>query len=123
MVVDAREAEVGEGQAREASDGLVRLQEAAAQLLDKLMQIVTVHEPQYPASMPASPEPTHRIAYLGPQGTFTEEALLAEADLAAAVLLPMTSIAEAIGAADQREVEFAFVPIENSIEGSVSADA
>jgi prephenate dehydratase len=70
--------------------------------------------------MPTSTEPPQRIAYLGPQGTFTEEALLTEADLAEGELVPMTTIAEAIGAADEESVDFAFVPIENSIEGSVS---
>jgi prephenate dehydratase len=68
----------------------------------------------------SAPSPTPRIAYLGPQGTFTEEALLAEADLAEAELVPMPTIADAIRAADQGAVEYAFVPIENSIEGSVS---
>ncbi len=70
-------------------------------------------------STPASA--SRRIAYLGPQGTFTEEALLSEADLAEEELVAMPTIAEAIGAADQGLVEHAFVPIENSIEGSVSA--
>lgn len=69
----------------------------------------------------SGPASLRRIAYLGPQGTFTEEALLAEADLAEAELMPMATIADAIRAADQGLVEYAFVPIENSIEGSVSA--
>ncbi|HVB05581.1 MAG TPA: prephenate dehydratase [Acidimicrobiales bacterium] len=69
----------------------------------------------------SAPATLRRIAYLGPQGTFTEEALLSEPDLAECELVPMPTIAEAIGAADQGVVEYAFVPIENSIEGSVSA--
>jgi prephenate dehydratase len=71
--------------------------------------------------MSTSPVPPARIAYLGPQGTFSEEALLSEADLARCELVPMPTIGDAIRAADSREVEFAFVPIENSIEGSVPA--
>jgi prephenate dehydratase len=62
--------------------------------------------------------PVPRIAFLGPAGTFTEEALLSQADLADAELVPMT-IAEALTAVDEGTVEFAFVPIENSIEGTV----
>jgi prephenate dehydratase len=61
---------------------------------------------------------TPRIAFLGPAGTFTEEALLTQADLADAELVP-TTIADALGMLGAGEVDFAFVPMENSIEGSV----
>jgi prephenate dehydratase len=60
------------------------------------------------------------IAFLGPAGTFTEEALLAEADLAQAEVVPMPTIADVLDAAHRGEVEAGFVPIENSIEGTVS---
>ena len=59
-----------------------------------------------------------RIAYLGPAGTFTEEALLSQSDLADAELVPMT-IADALSAVTAGDVDLAFVPIENSIEGTV----
>jgi prephenate dehydratase len=59
-----------------------------------------------------------RIAYLGPAGTFTEEALLTQSDLADAELVPMT-IPDSLRAVSAGEVDLAFVPIENSIEGSV----
>ncbi len=62
-----------------------------------------------------------RIAYLGPAGTFTEEALLGEEDLAAAELITAPTIEDALAAAAAGEVDAAFVPIENSIEGSISA--
>ncbi len=62
-----------------------------------------------------------RIAYLGPRGTFSEEALLAAADLADGDLVPLATIEEAVDAAEQRLVDAAFLPIENSIEGSVNA--
>jgi prephenate dehydratase len=60
-----------------------------------------------------------RIAYLGPAGTFTEDAL-GEAT-AGLVFEPLrtTTIEEAILAVDRGEAERALVPIENSIEGSV----
>jgi prephenate dehydratase len=59
------------------------------------------------------------IAFLGPPGTFTEEALLAETGLAGAELVPYPTIAEVLTAVDNGEVGAGFVPIENSIEGTV----
>ncbi|GAB4254466.1 MAG: prephenate dehydratase [Thermoleophilia bacterium] len=65
------------------------------------------------------------IGFLGPRGTFTEEAL--RATLAAAPngaprpeLLPYPSLPDTIEAVSSGEVDCALVPIENSIEGSVS---
>ncbi|HUZ21849.1 MAG TPA: prephenate dehydratase [Acidimicrobiales bacterium] len=71
--------------------------------------------------MAAPPAPLRRIAYLGPQGTFSEEALLSQPDLAEAELVASPTIADALAAAARREVDAAFVPIENSIEGSINA--
>ena len=69
--------------------------------------------------MPASSRPHQRIAYLGPQGTFSEEALLSEADLAQEELVAKDTIGDAMAATVSGAVDAAFVPIENSIEGSV----
>ncbi len=66
--------------------------------------------------------PTH-IAYLGPAGTHSEEALLHALgpDAADADLQPRASIGDAIDAVQAGEdVKAAFVPIENSIEGAVT---
>lgn len=70
-----------------------------------------------------------RIAYLGPEGTFSESALLrmiAEdvvpgcgSDSVDVVPLPMESTPAALEAVRSGATEFACVPIENSIEGSV----
>jgi prephenate dehydratase len=60
-----------------------------------------------------------RIAFLGPPGTFGEEALLTQADLADGELVPMPSHADVIAATASGEVDFGFVGYENSIEGSV----
>jgi prephenate dehydratase len=61
-----------------------------------------------------------RIAYLGPAGTFTEdalrEALPAGEDFEA---LRMPTVHDAILAVERGEAERALVPFENSIEGSV----
>ena len=62
-----------------------------------------------------------RIAYLGPAGTFTEMAagLLPHADKAQ--LIPVASVTDAIDAVLAGSADRAVVPIENSIEGGVSA--
>jgi prephenate dehydratase len=61
------------------------------------------------------------IAFLGPEGTFSEEALRSIPSLGGATPVAMATIADALDAASTREVDAAFVPIENSIEGTVSA--
>jgi prephenate dehydratase len=61
-----------------------------------------------------------RIAFLGPEGTFTEQALLGEADLADQELVPLGAIPEVLAAVDSGEVDLGFVGIENSIEGTVN---
>ncbi|MGH2684189.1 MAG: prephenate dehydratase, partial [Actinomycetota bacterium] len=62
-----------------------------------------------------------RIGFLGPLGTFTEQALLTQADLAAGELVPLASIPEVIAATETGQVDVGFVPIENAIEGTVNA--
>ena len=61
------------------------------------------------------------IAYLGPAGTFCEEAVLAQPDLAEQKLLPMRTIQDVLDAVETEEADLGAVPIENSIEGSVNA--
>jgi prephenate dehydratase len=61
-----------------------------------------------------------KVAYLGPAGTFTEEALRASAPDVVEEL-PYASVYEAVMAVQTRAVDRAVVPIENSIEGSVNA--
>jgi prephenate dehydratase len=60
------------------------------------------------------------VAFLGPPGTFTEEALLTQPDLAGETLLPLRSVPEVLAAVEEGEADLALVPIENSIEGSVN---
>jgi prephenate dehydratase len=59
------------------------------------------------------------VAFLGPLGTFTEEALLTQPDLAEAELVPLRSFPEVLAAVDDGEVDLGFVALENSIEGTV----
>ena len=61
-----------------------------------------------------------RVGFLGPPGTFTEQALLSQADLADGELVAMTSITDVLAATADGTVDVGFVPIENSIEGSVN---
>ncbi|HLF40459.1 MAG TPA: prephenate dehydratase [Acidimicrobiia bacterium] len=61
-----------------------------------------------------------QIAFLGPPGTFTEEALLSQRDLAGGELLPMRSVPDVIAAVERGDADLGIVPIENSIEGSVN---
>lgn len=63
---------------------------------------------------------TLRIGYLGPAGTFTEQALLTQPDLAAATRVPYRTVPDVLDAVESNEVDLGFVPIENSIEGTVN---
>lgn len=60
-----------------------------------------------------------RVAYLGPEGTYSEEAALFYTGRASK-LAPYPSIDETIHAAEAGNVDIAIVPIENSTEGSVN---
>jgi prephenate dehydratase len=60
-----------------------------------------------------------RVAYLGPAGTFTEDALRDAAAGARFEPLPSPSVYEAILAVESERADRAFVPFENSIEGAV----
>ena len=61
-----------------------------------------------------------RAGYLGPEGTFSEEALLASAVPDAVEPVPLATIYETVAALGRGELEWAVVPIENSLEGSIS---
>jgi prephenate dehydratase len=71
-------------------------------------------------SPPASPRP--RIGFLGPPGTFSEEALLSQADLAAAEVVALPSFPDVLAAVEAGDIELGFLAIENSIEGTVNAN-
>lgn len=58
--------------------------------------------------------------YLGPEGTFTEEALLTCAREGAVTPVALATIRETVLAVQDGAVRWALVPIENSIEGSVT---
>jgi prephenate dehydratase len=60
-----------------------------------------------------------RIGFLGPEGTFTEEALLSEPAYAGADVEPFGSLVEVLDAVQHGAVDLGFVPLENAIEGTV----
>lgn len=61
------------------------------------------------------------IGYLGPPGTFTEQAIHSQPDLAVLRHRAIGSIGEVLRATERGEVDFGFVAIENMIEGAVNA--
>lgn len=62
-----------------------------------------------------------RYAYLGPAGTFTEDALRLVASPDEAVYLPQTDVASAIQAVRDGDADYAVVAIESTVEGGVTA--
>lgn len=62
-----------------------------------------------------------RYTYLGPEGTFTEAALRTLPEAATRELVPMVSVPTALDAVRNGEAAAALVPIENSVEGGVTA--
>lgn len=60
-----------------------------------------------------------RIAYLGPEGTFSH-ALALKLKGEGGELLPMSSLKEVFRAAERGDADFALVPVENSQEGMVN---
>lgn len=64
--------------------------------------------------------PLRRIAYLGPPGTFTEQALLSQPDLAGLELVALPRFTDVLAATAEGETDWGFVAIENAIEGTVN---
>ncbi len=69
--------------------------------------------------MPETP-PT-RFAYLGPEGTFAEAALLTAVASSEGARYPQPSVPAALAAVRSGDADAALVPLENSVEGSVPA--
>ena len=64
--------------------------------------------------------PPARYAFLGPAGTFAEAALRTLPAAASAELVPCASVIDALDAVREGDADGAMVPLENSVEGSVS---
>lgn len=61
-----------------------------------------------------------RVGYLGPPGTFSEQALIESGKGAEAEAVPLPTVRETIIAVQEGAVDRAIVPIENSLEGTVN---
>ena len=61
-----------------------------------------------------------RVGFLGPFGTFTEQAVRSQSDLGSCELVAFRSVPDVLDAVDNADVDFGVVPIENSIEGTVN---
>ncbi len=71
------------------------------------------------ASSGPRPGSALRIGFLGPEGTFTEEALLGEPAYASAQITPFGSLVDVLDSVRDGQVDLGFVPLENAIEGTV----
>src|SRR6478609_1393382 len=70
--------------------------------------------------MPSRTSPT-RFAYLGPEGTFAEAALISALASSEGARYPQPSVPAALAAVRSGDADAALVPLENSVEGSVPA--
>lgn len=60
------------------------------------------------------------MGFFGPFGTFTEQAVRSQADLAAGELVAFRTVPDVLDAVAEGAVDVGVVPIENSIEGTVN---
>lgn len=65
--------------------------------------------------------PPTRFTYLGPAGTFAEQALRTVPAASRAELIPSVDVVEAVQAVRTGDADAALVPLENSVEGAVGA--
>jgi prephenate dehydratase len=79
-----------------------------------------LNAPAGEGALPEGPSSRPPVGYLGPEGTFTEEALLAGVVPGSVEPRPFPTIYDAVTALSNGEVVWTIVPIENSLDGSVS---
>ncbi len=138
MVVDESIAEIGERKPAQTGDGVVGRQLAGIEWRRSSpagrprpsrhrVRTTTVHRTPTDVASGAmtsaddtTPGPAQRIAFLGPFGTFTEQALRTQPDLAGAELVACRTVPDVLDAVTNGEADAGFVPIENSIEGMVN---
>jgi len=74
----------------------------------------------YPPGVQHLVAPAATVAFLGPSGTFTEEALRSQPDLDVARPVAMASFVDVLAGVESGAADYGFVALENSIEGTVS---
>jgi prephenate dehydratase len=79
-----------------------------------------VTDDSWSAERPPTGSAANKIAFFGPFGTFTEQALLTQTDLSDHELVAYRTVPDVLDAVTAGQVEAGFVPIENSIEGMVN---
>lgn len=67
------------------------------------------------------PSARRTYTFLGPEGTFTEAALLQVPDAAESIRIPSSNVNAALDRVRDGSADAAMVPIENSVEGGVTA--
>jgi prephenate dehydratase len=73
------------------------------------------------ATTPPSGTTPPRIGFLGPAGTFSEQVILRQPDLAAGERVPYALMTDVLFAVAEGELDLGVVPVENAIEGTVNA--
>ena len=63
---------------------------------------------------------SRRVGFLGPFGTFTEQAVRSQSDLTSGELVAYRTVPDVLDAVAEGSVDVGVVPIENSIEGTVN---
>ena len=71
------------------------------------------------ATEPGSTRP--RVGFLGPEGTFSEQAMLRVPELAEGEAVPFTLMTDVLFAVEDGRIDLGVVPVENAIEGTVNA--
>ena len=125
MMIHEGVSDLGERKPGETGDSRVDIQATIAYIGDQLLESGGVHAPILPRGTGRAlawriVAITTRIGFLGPLGTFTEQALLSQEDLAGREHVPYPTVPDVLDAIRDGEVAMGLVPIENSIEGTVN---
>ena len=130
MMIDERITHIGERQPRQPGHGIIGRYSTRRYVVEKRSQAVDVHvfmltrralRRSLEAMTPARDSGRlPRVGFFGPFGTFTEQAVRSQTDLAAGELIAYRTVPDVLDAVAEGAVDVGVVPIENSIEGTVN---